>query len=112
MKKLILAGLLVALSSVAVFADTFTLKNGTSSTFYEVYISLSDSDDWGDELLGDEYVIEPGDSMTFDVAVKLNSTTIDIGAVDEDENAYTIYDRQVRNGATVTITLADLDEDA
>ncbi|GHU46750.1 hypothetical protein FACS1894200_00970 [Spirochaetia bacterium] len=117
MKKLILAGLLIALSSVAVFADTITLKNGIEplkngtmpGMFFKVYISPSGSDDWGDDLLGNA-VVGPGKSMTFDIAVNLNSTTIDIAVIDHFENEYIIYDRKVRNGATVTITLADLSE--
>ncbi|GHU46753.1 hypothetical protein FACS1894200_00980 [Spirochaetia bacterium] len=110
MKKLILAGLLIALSSVAVFADTFTLKNGTGSyTFYELYISYNHSDDWGPEQLGDG-VMGPGQSGTVNVPVSLNSVTIDITIVDEDDDTYTIYGKRVRNGGTVTITLDDLDD--
>ncbi|GHU46744.1 hypothetical protein FACS1894200_00950 [Spirochaetia bacterium] len=107
MKKLILAGLLVALSSVA-FADTFTLKNSIApSIFYEVYISRSGSDDWSDELLGDDDVIEPGESMTFDVAINLNSTTVDIVIIDQMGNNFAVTGRRVRNGGTVTITIND-----
>ncbi|GHU46747.1 hypothetical protein FACS1894200_00960 [Spirochaetia bacterium] len=111
MKKLILAGLLIALSSVAVFADTFVLKNGIApSIFYEVYISPSDSDDWGDDLLGDA-VIEPGKAKVFTSPVSLKSTTIDIMVVDQMGNTFIVSDRRVRNDATVTITINDLSLD-
>ncbi|GHU36912.1 hypothetical protein FACS1894172_20140 [Spirochaetia bacterium] len=109
MKKLILAGLLTALTSVAVFADTFNLKNNTGDyTFYEVYVSYNHSDDWGPEQLDTE-VMAPGEYMTFDVPLSLNTVTLDIMIVDEDGDTYTIYGKRIRNGGTVEITLADLD---
>jgi hypothetical protein len=48
---------------------TLTIFNESSETICFVYISPSDSDEWGEDALGDGNLIEPGDTYTFDVVV-------------------------------------------
>jgi hypothetical protein len=110
MKKLIFVVVLTGLVAVSVFSDTFHVKNATGLwTFYAVYVSYSDSDEWGDDQLGDE-VLEPGQSLKITSTLPLSRVTIDFLIVDEDGDTYTIYGKKVSNGGVVSITLADLDD--
>ena len=109
MKKLIIVAVLIGLISVSAFADSFSIKNGTGLwTFYEIYVSYDFSDDWGDDQLGYD-VLEPGESIHITSTLSLSSVTLDILIIDEDGDTYTIYGKRVKNGETVTITLADID---
>jgi hypothetical protein len=49
--------------------SALTIFNDSSETICFVYISPSDSDEWGEDVLGDGNLIEPGDTYTFDVIV-------------------------------------------
>lgn len=60
---------------------TLTVINDTNTEIWYVYISPSDSDDWGDDWLGDD-VIAPGESYTFELA----EGTYDLRADDKDHN--------------------------
>jgi spore coat protein U-like protein len=91
--------------------STFQIKNDTGLwTFYEVYVSYNHSDNWGKDQLGDD-VLEPGGSLKITSSLSLNKVTIDFLIMDEDGDTYTIYDKKVKNGGVVKITLADLDLD-
>jgi hypothetical protein len=73
---------------------SLVLKNESEETICFVFISPATSEEWGDDWLGDEETIEPGDTYTFDVIVG----TYDLEARDCDDNAL------------VTETDVDLDE--
>ena len=73
-----------------------------------MYVSYNHSDDWGDDQLGDN-MLEPGESIKITSSLSLNKVTIDFLIVDEDGDTYTIYDKKVKDGGIVKITLADLD---
>lgn len=64
---------------------TLTVFNESSEAICFVYISPSESDDWGDDVLGDD-VIEPGESYTFEVIVG----TYDLMAEGCDGNAIAV----------------------
>jgi hypothetical protein len=55
---------LLAISVQHVYADPrdFTLINGTSTVITHVYVGPSDSEDWGDDILGQD-VLAPGESV-------------------------------------------------
>ena len=109
MKKLILLMALVVLAEIFVFADRLYVRNGTGDyAFYEVYVSYGDTSRWGDDILG-EHILEPGETLEIDSPRSLNSIVLDFLVVDEEGDTYTIYDRRVRNGETIVITLEDLD---
>jgi len=55
------ATLLLAIPALAGDQD-FTLHNNTSKTLKSLYVSPHSSDDWGDDVLGDDEV-EPGKSV-------------------------------------------------
>jgi len=90
-------------------SSTFHVKNDTGLwTFYEVYVSYNHSNDWGNDQLGND-ILEPGESLKIISSLSLNKVTIDFLIVDEDGDTYTIYDKKVKDGGVVKITLADLD---
>ena len=62
-------------------AATLTVINDTDTEIWYVYISPSDSSDWGDDWLGDNKIV-PGDSYTFE----LTEGTYDLMAQDEEHN--------------------------
>lgn len=79
-----------------------TLRNDFSFPACFVYISPTDSDDWGDDWLGEEEVIGPGASRTFQFAP---DQSVDISVLDCDGNL--IYEEYqiILSGEEVFITL-------
>jgi hypothetical protein len=71
----------------SVYAETieFTIKNDTEDTITELYVSPSDDDDWGEDLLGDEE-LEPGDSIDIAIDDESEECEYDIQAVFEDDS--------------------------
>ena len=79
MKRFHLAfGLIVVLSLTAssAFAGSqdFTLVNNSASNICFVYVSPSNSDDWGSDILGADECLEPGQSV--DIAFNAGSQAL------------------------------------
>ena len=76
--------------------------NNTYMDVCYVFISPSTNDDWGEDWLGDEEVIEPGDIRTFSVDV---DQIVDIQVLDcQQELMHAIYDIEVtEEGITYTL---------
>ena len=76
--------------------------NNTYMDVCYVFISPSTEDDWGEDWLGDEEVIEPGDIRTFSVDV---DQIVDIQVLDcQQELMHAIYDIEVtEEGITYTL---------
>jgi hypothetical protein len=109
MKKLFLILVLISVAAAFIFADTFSLRNGTSIyTLNEVYIAHPDTMDWGDDLLGSRAALKPGERFRIELQPAWNGS-VHIQAVDEDGDTYTLYDVKIKRGDTVTVTLDDLD---
>jgi hypothetical protein len=71
-----------------------------------VYISPENSDEWGEDLLGEDEILEDGEELTTEVEVG----TYDIRLVDEDQDTYTRNAVEVtEEGYSWEVTLADLD---
>jgi hypothetical protein len=81
-----------------------TVVNNTGYTFYYVYISPSDSDTWGRDVLGDRVLY---DGQSFRYALP-SSGTWDIQAEDSDEDTYTRR-LVITADTTLRLTLEDLD---
>ncbi|MBU9697740.1 hypothetical protein GU927_007750 [Rhodobacteraceae bacterium HSP-20] len=56
---------LAALSATPVLAEdlVFTLENASSHTLNEMYVSPTEADEWGDNILGDQ-IVAPGETAT------------------------------------------------
>lgn len=60
---LLIAVLLTGCSTVFPVEDcTLTITNGTSDTLWRVFVRTSGTDDWGEDLLGDE-TLPDGDQL-------------------------------------------------
>jgi hypothetical protein len=87
-----------------------TLQNSTGYEISEVYVSPASADDWGDDYLVNA-TLDDGDSFTISLPRSLSETNMyDIQFVDIEGDSYTRFDVAVKSGATVEITMDDLDE--
>ncbi|MDR2702406.1 MAG: hypothetical protein LBB72_08245 [Spirochaetaceae bacterium] len=111
MKKFILAGLLLFAGTFALYAQnlpSIRIVNNTGFSIYYIFVSPSESDDWGDELLGDDY-LEDGDYITVRLSQPLSRTNVyDFRVEDEDEDLYFKWEVTVTNNARIVFTLDDL----
>lgn len=85
--------------------------NNTGYTVYYVYMSQTASDDWGEDLMGDEVLLD-GESVPIRLAYPLTVTNrYDIKLEDEDGDTYTLWDVLVSPDSTIEFTIGDLDLD-
>jgi hypothetical protein len=85
-------------------SPVITVVNNTGYSFYYLYISPSDSDMWGKDVLGDRVLY---DGQTFRYTLPYNGTW-DIMAEDSDEDTYTRR-LVITADTTLMLTLEDLD---
>ena len=94
MKKKILLGVFLLLVSVVLFAQrgpSLTVVNNCGYPIISIYISTTDTDDWEEDVLGDDLVLMPGEA----VEIRLpGNGTWDFMAVDMDGDIY--YKTKVR----------------
>lgn len=88
------------------FSGYVEVTNSTGYDIWYLYVSHSDSDSWGDDVLGSE-ILYSGESFRVDLD-DYPSSVFDIRAEDEDEDTYTFYSIDVA-AQDLTITLSDLD---
>ena len=110
MKRILLAVAVVMALAVAgcgAKKAPVTITNDLGSwDIYYVYISSEDSDEWGEDLLGAETILEDGEEFSTEVA----AGTYDIRVVDEDDDSYTKMGVEItEEGFSWEVTLADLD---
>ena len=112
MKKLLLAGIFLFLGAFALTAQnlpTIKIVNNTGSTIYYIFISPSESDIWGEELLGED-VLEDGQTFTCQLPEPLSKVRVyDFGVEDEDGEAYYKWDVTITNNAQIVFTFDDLE---
>jgi P pilus assembly chaperone PapD len=104
MKKAVFVLFTAVIFTVAAADHVITVVNETGYYVYYLYVSESDSDEWGDDLLEDE-VLEPGES----IKVTLPSGTWDIQVEDEDGDTYTKFEVLVTRNAVIKMTADDFD---
>jgi len=104
---LALLAALAALSGCGAKKAPVTITNDLGAwDIHYVYISPADSDEWGDDLLGEDEILEDGQQLTTEIEVG----TYDIRLVDEDQDTYTRSDVEITvEGYSWEVTLADLD---
>jgi hypothetical protein len=110
MKKLILASLFFILGAFVLSAQnlpSIQIVNDTGYTFYYLYVSPSESDKWGDDILGDK-ILRSGETFTFRLPQPLSSVNVyDFLAEDEDEDPYYKYEVTITNNARIVFTFDD-----
>jgi hypothetical protein len=84
------------------------IVNNTGYTFYYIHVSPSNSDAWGDDILGDN-ILEDGDSLTYLLPHLLSAVSeYDFAVEDEDEDLYFKFDITVTDNARIVFTLDDI----
>jgi hypothetical protein len=110
-KPLMLALFLLAgvFSASAQNLPSIRITNNTGYDVYYIYISPSDSDDWGEDVLGDDILLD-GHSVNIQLDHPLGGDGIyDICLEDEDGDSYSKYEVQLTNNARIVFTEEDLD---
>ena len=114
MKKLMLTGFFLFLGVFAVSAQnqpTVRIVNNTGHQIYFIFISPSDNETWGEDLLGED-ILENGQTFTYQLPQPLNRVNVyDIRLEDEDEDAYTKMKITMTNNARIVFTIDDLEEE-
>jgi hypothetical protein len=82
MTRILVACLTVLASTALALAGDLTVTNQSKYEIQELYVSRSNTDDWGNDLLGDETIANGGQF----VVRNLLPGTYDLKVVDEDED--------------------------
>jgi hypothetical protein len=76
---------------------------------YYIYISPSDSDEWGEDFLGDDILLD-GHSVTIQPGYALSgSSAYDICLEDEDGDTYVKYEEPLTGNDRIVFTEEDLE---
>jgi hypothetical protein len=114
-KIIILTGLLLLLGTFALYAQnlpTVRIVNNTGYDIFYVFISPEENEFWGNDLLGDDDILENGQTMTFTLPQPLNRVNVyDIRLVDEDGDSYFKMGLTLTNNARIVFTMDDLGDD-
>jgi hypothetical protein len=91
-----------------------TFKNSTGARIETIFLSPSDSDYWGPDIIGADYVLKDGGSIGFYLHYPEKKFSFDIMANDEAGNSFEVYKYQVTDGkeATITFTKKNLNKSA
>jgi len=90
-----------------------TFINHTGYDIWYLFFSPEDSDYWGADILGTTRTLDDGEKLSFFIHYPDRSNAFDFMAIDEDGDAYFIWDYEITDGksATIEVTLADYDGD-
>jgi hypothetical protein len=112
MRKTLLAAILLAvLSAAAAFAfnpdklNKITFQNSTGTKIQMIFLSPADSEYWGPDIIGADYVLKDGGSIGYYVHFPHEATTFDVMATDDKGNKFEMRDFKVIAGKEQTITL-------
>ena len=113
---LAVAGLILLTASAAFGIDPDNLNrvtfiNNTGYDIWYLFFSPGDSEYWGADILGTTRTLDDGEELSFYIHYPDRSNSFDFMAIDEDYDAYFIWDYTITDGreAIVEITLADYD---
>jgi hypothetical protein len=112
MSKRILATIAVALAAAtAAFAlntdelNKITFQNTTGTKIQMIFLSPGDSEYWGPDLIGADYILKDGGSIAYYVHYPEATFKFDVMAVDDKGNKFELRDLQVTDGAEQTVKL-------
>ena len=110
MRKYFLSGLflfLAAFMSSAQARPTIRIVNNTGYSIWFIYVSPSNSDKWGEDLLGND-ILRRGD-FSYRLPQPLNRQNIyDIMLIDDEGDEYVKWDVRITDNARIVFTLNDL----
>ena len=114
MKKLSLTGLFLFAGFFFLCAQNMpsvNIVNNTGYTIYFLYVSPSESDEWGVDILGDA-VLRDGETFIYQLSEPLGRvSTYDFLAEDEDDDPYLKWKITITNNARIIFTFDDLYDD-
>jgi hypothetical protein len=112
MKQALILGLFLLAGAFSLSAQNLPsvrITNNTGYDVYYIYISPSDSEDWGEEFLGDDILLD-GHSVNIQLDHPLSTVdTYDFYIEDEDGDTYFKYEVEITNNARIVFTEADLE---
>jgi hypothetical protein len=119
-KSVLLALLLAVLSAGAAFAfdpdelNTITFVNATGTKIEMIFLSPGDSEYWGPDIIGADYVLSDGASVSYYVHHPEKTFKFDIMATDDQGNKFELRDYALSDGreSRVRLTQANLDDTA
>ncbi len=112
MRKIIAISLmLVVLSAAAAFAfnpdelNKITIQNTTGTKIEMIFLSPGDSDYWGPDIIGADYVLKDGGSIGYYLHYPEKSFKFDIMATDDNGNKFEQRDIVVTDGKELTLKI-------
>jgi hypothetical protein len=115
MKKLAAMCLFLLLGAYTLLAQnlpTIRIVNNTGYPIYFIYISPAAEDEIGDDLLGEDDLLENGQTFTYQLPQPLNKINVyDIILEDEEGNYYIKRGVTVTNNARLVFTMDDFVEE-
>ncbi|GAB7081463.1 hypothetical protein JCM14635_31360 [Megalodesulfovibrio paquesii] len=91
--------MVLAFASVAL-AKQVVIMNGTDFDIHSIMLSPSESNNWGEDLMGDD-VLEPDEGVQITISGSANNW--DLAAVDGDGTQVTFSNLDLRKVTTVTL---------
>jgi hypothetical protein len=110
-KGVLLLAFLVFFTGMASAQDRprVTIVNETGYTVHYVYISQTETDDWEEDILDDDVLLD-GQSVTVRLLYPLNvANRYDIKIEDKDGDTYTKWDVLITPNSRIVFTINDLD---
>ena len=106
--------LLVASAAFGINPDNLNRVTFVNHTGYDIrylFFSPGDSEYWGANILGTTRTLDDGEKLSFYIHYPDYSNAFDFMAIDEDGDAYLIWDYEISDdrSATIEITMADYD---
>jgi hypothetical protein len=91
-----------------------TFQNTTGTKIEMIFLSPGDSDYWGPDLIGADYVIKDGGTISYYVHYPSSPFKFDIMATDDQGNKFELRDFSIPDGkqATVRLTKSSLNSSA
>jgi hypothetical protein len=83
-----------------------TFKNTSGNKIQMIFLSPGDSDYWGPEIIGAQYVLKDGGTIGFYVHYPEESFTFDVMAIDEKGNKCELRGLTVSDGMEGTVALS------
>jgi hypothetical protein len=113
MKKLFVLGLFLLLGVFSVSAQnlpSIRIVNNTGYDVYYIFISPSESNEWGEDFLGDEGILSDGETFHTQLMYPLNRVdTYDIYIEDEYGEMYTKEEVKIRDNERIEFTEDDIE---
>jgi hypothetical protein len=109
-KVMSMAALLAALAAASAFAfdprelNKITFQNSTGTKIEMIFLSPSDSEYWGPDIVGADFVVKDGGSLGYYIHYPEKTFKFDIMATDEAGHMFEVYNYVLTDGKESTIT--------